>query len=190
MKIPALYYALAAAVLAAMVAIVVAVKQHDRRVAEQAAAHALIVRDSGLIASYAKRLKSADSATLHNIGATRAAITVYDTIRIRMGTTPRIRVDTVRERDRGIVRIDTVEVVPPGYVKATDAAIKQCKLLEASCGEFRLYADSTMAAQTRIIEQLRIVGKPSGSRLGLGAFAGVCTDKKPCAGVGAMLKVF
>lgn len=153
MRIPTLYYVAGGAILAALLALVVSFKAHDRRVAERAAAHTRIERDSSLIASLQKRLHASDTAVTHNIGRTANALTVYDTIRVRVTSKP--ITDTVIVVQKG----DTVQVVPAGYVRAADATAQACRLLERSCAEFRLVADSTMAAQARVITDLRIVGR-------------------------------
>lgn len=170
-------YAEAIVVVAAIALLALAIVGYTHRVAERAESRARIARDSALIASLQTRLHRQDSATVHAIGDTHHALEHYDTVRLHG------RVDTVRLTLPGHTDTVSVEAVPLGTMAAADTVAKKCSLLVASCAAFRIAADSTMAAQARIISEYRKL-PPQKSRIAISVFGGVCTDAKPCIGAG------
>jgi hypothetical protein len=142
-------------------------REHDARLKERSAAHERIAQDSVKLVEATRELIQA--RTRHAVAdmMARGALALYDSMRVN----PVVR--------RVVLpgEVDTVIVVQKEYVQAADSLRQACGILQLECARFRLAADSTIAAQARMIDNLKIVeGKKGGfsfPTLLLGAAAGL-----------------
>lgn len=164
------------AVVAAIVLGVVAFKQRDARIAARGAALALAKQDMARIEALEDSLAYAHLAVRMASNVAHNALADYDSVR----RNPVIR--------RVVLpgETDTVTVVRTEFVAAADSMRQACGVLELTCTRYRLHADSTIAAQARVIGQLQI-GNKAGLRVRPGLFGGYCIGGQWCAGAGIVL---
>jgi hypothetical protein len=166
------------AVVASIVLGVVAFKQRDARIAARGAALALAKQDMARIEALEDSLAYARLAVRMASNVAHNALAGYDSIR----KNPAIR--------RVVLpgETDTVTVVRTEYVTAADSMRQACGVLELTCTRYRMHADSTMAAQARVIGQLQIADRNKvGLRVRPGLFGGYCIGGPWCGGAGVVL---
>lgn len=146
-------------------------RERDQRIAERAAAEALVGQERARVAALEDSLRVSGPALDTARQRVDTAFIRYDSIRTQVIRVPYAvpgTTDTV-----------TMALVDTLFVAAADSVRQACGILQLECARYRTFADSTMAAQGRIIEQLQIADRSKGGWtkalqwFGMGAAAGV-----------------
>lgn len=195
-----------ALVAVAIIAVVLALRSHDRELAARTEMRTLARQDSAKIAALQKQVAEARTKQVQAEGAVVRAIETYDSARAHgVSTRPVVVAGGAGKPLSGKPGINPGEgaapggpgrgsseiVVTPEFLAAADALRGQCQVLRADCATFRIRADSTISAQASLIEHLQQAGAIPEKRFGItiGPFVGVCVDRRPCGGIGAMIGI-
>jgi hypothetical protein len=141
--------------------------EHDKRIE----AEALVEQGMQDLRQSRLRTAAVERDLKRALSTTARALERYDSVRPQVRI---VRIPSPRDTAALIVLRDSlatlaeayadasgaVAIVPPAFVQAADSTRQACSLLSIECERFRVHADSTMAAQQRIIEQLRIIKAP------------------------------
>lgn len=167
-------------VIAAIALGAIAFRQRDEKLKERAAALARAEIDKAKITALADSLGYTRMALAVASSTAREWFASYDSLR----SNPLVR--------RVVLpgETDTVTVVRTEFVTVADSLRQACGILEAECARYRVFADSAMAAQARVIRQLEIADKNKGGfslKVRPGLFGGKCFSGEWCGGGGVVL---
>lgn len=145
--------------------------RRDRAIEERGAARARIERDLPLVEARKDSLAVAGPALDSAMTRVDTVFVGYDSARTRVVRVPYAVPGTT----------DTVikMLVDTQYIVAADSLRQECGVLQIECARYRTHADSTIAAQSRMIVNLQIAEQNKGGWtralqwFGMGAAAGV-----------------
>lgn len=138
-------------------------RDHDAQTRKLAAAHALLQRDQAQLNVAKDSLASARfslDVTLSTLDTVKAR---FDRARANLKpvVVTKVKTDTFAYFHE---TTDTLRLeVPAAFIAQADSLRTYCEIMGGDCQRLRARADSTIAAQDRIIQQLKKVEKAKGS---------------------------